>query len=97
MTVLITGDNIVSGLFRNISEVFKPYNVHRDVDPVPCLPDPVCPDYNRYYQICKSIKSSDNNFYAGTSNNFRFFFKWHLSCFAGFLPYSNLTAYDFGT
>ncbi|KAK6622114.1 hypothetical protein RUM44_001921 [Polyplax serrata] len=51
VVVRINGKGIVAAIFQNISYAVKKQFTLPKLDPTPCLPDPVPPDWNRYYQI----------------------------------------------
>jgi hypothetical protein len=47
----VDGDGVVADLYRNIAKAFKPLGVKMEIDNVPCLPNPVPPDFGSYIQI----------------------------------------------
>ncbi|KAL0277047.1 UNVERIFIED_CONTAM: hypothetical protein PYX00_004468 [Menopon gallinae] len=51
LTVTVDGTGLFADLLRNITSIVKPYAVPQFLDPAPCLPDPISPDWNRYWQI----------------------------------------------
>ncbi|XP_069674725.1 DC-STAMP domain-containing protein 2-like [Periplaneta americana] len=49
--VHIEGEGLMADLLRSVAKAFKPLGIKMEVDTVPCLPDPIPPDYGRYIQI----------------------------------------------
>jgi hypothetical protein len=47
----VEGSGMVADLYRSIANAFKPLGAKMDIDNVPCLPDPVPPDFGCYLQI----------------------------------------------
>lgn len=50
-TVTIEGKGLLADLLRCIVNAFKPLGIELEIDTVPCLPNPLPPDYDRYIQI----------------------------------------------
>lgn len=53
--IVVTGDSYSSQLYRNIINAFTPSNDDVQVDSLPCLPNPLSPDFDRYTQILSLI------------------------------------------
>lgn len=51
----VEGDGVLADVYRSIGNAFKPLGAKMDVDNVPCLPDPVPPDFGCYLQIVSLI------------------------------------------
>jgi hypothetical protein len=47
----VEGDGVLADLYRSVSKTFKPIGVRMVVDNIPCLPNPIPPDYAYYIQI----------------------------------------------
>lgn len=47
----IEGHGFLADLYRSVVKAFTPLGVKMEVDTVPCLPDPIPPDFERYFQI----------------------------------------------
>jgi hypothetical protein len=47
----VEGDGVLADLYRSIGNAFKPLGVKMEVDNIPCLPDPIPPDFGCYLQI----------------------------------------------
>nr|XP_022915645.1 DC-STAMP domain-containing protein 2-like [Onthophagus taurus] len=47
----INGTGVLADLLRSIVKAFQPAGINLEIDTVPCLPDPIPPDYDRYVQI----------------------------------------------
>ncbi|RZC33618.1 DC-STAMP domain-containing protein 2-like [Asbolus verrucosus] len=50
-TVKIEGEGLLADLLKSIVKAFKPLGVELEIDTIPCLPNPIPPDYDRYIQI----------------------------------------------
>ncbi|EEB18012.1 conserved hypothetical protein [Pediculus humanus corporis] len=56
LKVKVVGKGLIASFLQNVTDaVVKQYSSHK-LDPTPCLPDPLSPDWNRYYQICKKLR-----------------------------------------
>lgn len=53
--VYVSGDGYLAELYRSIVHAFSPYGTEMEMDTVPCLPDPMPPDLDRYTQIISLI------------------------------------------
>lgn len=51
----IQGNGILADLLRSIVKAFQPMGIQMEIDTIPCLPDPIPPDYDRYIQIGKYV------------------------------------------
>jgi hypothetical protein len=47
----VEGDGVLADLYRSVSRAFKPMGVKMEVDNIPCLPNPVPPDFESYIRI----------------------------------------------
>lgn len=47
----IEGTGFLADLLSGIVNAFKPIGIQLEIDTIPCLPDPIPPDYDRYTQI----------------------------------------------
>lgn len=47
----IQGNGLLADLLKSVVKAFQPMGVELEIDTVPCLPDPIPPDYDRYIQI----------------------------------------------
>lgn len=47
----VTGGGFVAEIYDGIIKAFSPMAEKYDIDPIPCLPDPKPPKYDRYVQI----------------------------------------------
>lgn len=47
----IEGNGLLADLLRSIVTAFQPLGLELEIDTIPCLPDPIPPDYDRYIQI----------------------------------------------
>ncbi|XP_063977783.1 uncharacterized protein LOC135162827 isoform X1 [Diachasmimorpha longicaudata] len=47
----VSGDGYLAQLYRSIVRAFSPSDANIEIDTLPCLPDPIPPDYDRYAQI----------------------------------------------
>lgn len=47
----IQGQGLLADLLKSIVNAFQPMGIELEIDTVPCLPDPIPPDYDRYIQI----------------------------------------------
>lgn len=47
----VQGDGFLADLLRGIVNAFQPIGIQLEIDTIPCLPDPIPPDYDRYIQI----------------------------------------------
>ncbi|XP_018322438.2 DC-STAMP domain-containing protein 2-like [Agrilus planipennis] len=54
-TLHVTGNGFVAKLLRSIVTAFQPIGLHIEIDTIPCLPDPIPPDFDRYIQIASCI------------------------------------------
>ena len=50
-SVHVDGKGLLADLLKGIVKAFKPLGVELQIDTVPCLPNPIPPDYDRYIQI----------------------------------------------
>ncbi|XP_044264380.1 DC-STAMP domain-containing protein 2-like [Tribolium madens] len=50
-SVRIEGKGLLADLLKGIVKAFKPLGIELEIDTVPCLPNPIPPDYDRYIQI----------------------------------------------
>ncbi|XP_043285569.1 uncharacterized protein [Venturia canescens] len=55
VSVYVSGDGYLAELYRSIVRAFTPYGPEVEMDTVPCLPDPMPPDLDRYTQIVSLI------------------------------------------
>ncbi|XP_018338244.1 PREDICTED: uncharacterized protein LOC108746157 [Trachymyrmex septentrionalis] len=53
--VHVSGDGYLADLYRSIVKAFTPHAKDIEIDTMPCLPDPIPPDLNRYTQIVTLI------------------------------------------
>ncbi|XP_048516014.1 DC-STAMP domain-containing protein 2-like [Athalia rosae] len=53
--VYVAGNGFLADLYRSIVRAFSPLENEVDLDTVPCLPDPIPPDLDRYTQIVSLI------------------------------------------
>ncbi|XP_033606754.1 DC-STAMP domain-containing protein 2 [Cryptotermes secundus] len=51
----VQGSGMVADLYHSIANALKPLGAKMDIDNVPCLPNPVPPDFGRYIQIVSLI------------------------------------------
>jgi hypothetical protein len=51
--VHVEGEGVLADLYRTVSGAFKPLGAKMEIDTVPCLPDPIPPDFGCYVQIGK--------------------------------------------
>ncbi|KAK5647195.1 hypothetical protein RI129_002087 [Pyrocoelia pectoralis] len=51
----IQGKGFIANLLRGIVNAFQPLGLNLEIDTVPCLPDPIPPDYDRYIQIASLV------------------------------------------
>ncbi|KAF2893369.1 hypothetical protein ILUMI_12803 [Ignelater luminosus] len=49
--VNVDGNGFLANLLKSIVKAFQPFGVNMEIDTIPCLPDPIPPDYDRYIQI----------------------------------------------
>lgn len=49
--VSIEGEGFLASLLKGIVKAFQPLGINLEIDTIPCLPDPIPPDYDRYIQI----------------------------------------------
>lgn len=47
----IQGKGLLADLLKSVVKAFQPMGIELEIDTVPCLPDPIPPDYDRYIQI----------------------------------------------
>jgi hypothetical protein len=47
----VQGSGMLADLYRTIGNALKPLGFKMDVDNIPCLPDPIPPDFRSYIQI----------------------------------------------
>lgn len=52
MNVSVSGHGMIADLYKNIIEVFKPFEHQYYIDPTPCLPNPFPPNFDIYFKIC---------------------------------------------
>ncbi|KYN11324.1 DC-STAMP domain-containing protein 2 [Trachymyrmex cornetzi] len=53
--VHVSGDGYLADLYRSIVKAFTPHAKDTEIDVIPCLPDPIPPDLDRYTQIVTLI------------------------------------------
>ncbi|XP_012274020.1 uncharacterized protein LOC105696254 isoform X2 [Orussus abietinus] len=53
--IIVTGNGYLADLYRSIISAFSPMDTEMQIDSMPCLPDPVPPDLDRYTQIISLI------------------------------------------
>lgn len=53
--IFVSGDGYLAQLYRSIVRAFSPSYTDIEIDSLPCLPDPVPPDLDRYTQIVSLI------------------------------------------
>lgn len=51
--VRVQGSGVLVDLYRSIIKAFKLPDMSTDLNSIPCLPEPLPPDFNRYIQISK--------------------------------------------
>lgn len=51
MGLHIEGKGFIADLLKSIVKAFQPFGTNLEIDTIPCLPDPIPPDYDRYIQI----------------------------------------------
>lgn len=51
LTLSVTGKGMIAELYDGIIEAFEPMTKEYYIDPIPCLPDPFPPDFQRNYEI----------------------------------------------
>lgn len=49
--VHIQGNGLLADLLKSIVKAFQPMGLELEIDTIPCLPDAIPPDYDRYIQI----------------------------------------------
>ncbi|GJQ80646.1 hypothetical protein Trydic_g14422, partial [Trypoxylus dichotomus] len=54
-TLHVNGEGFLADLLRSIVRAFQPVGVRLEIDTIPCLPDPIPPDYDRYVQIASLL------------------------------------------
>ncbi|XP_017783011.1 PREDICTED: DC-STAMP domain-containing protein 2-like [Nicrophorus vespilloides] len=54
-TLKIQGEGFLAKLLKGIVKAFQPIGLNLEVDTIPCLPDPIPPDYDRYIQIASLL------------------------------------------
>lgn len=54
-TVQVKGTGFFADLLKSIVKAFQPVGIRLEIDTVPCLPDPIPPDYDRYVQIASLL------------------------------------------
>ncbi|KAG5324991.1 DCST2 protein, partial [Pseudoatta argentina] len=55
VSVHVSGDGYLADLYRSIVKVFTPHAKDIEIDTIPCLPDPIPPNLDRYTQIVTLI------------------------------------------
>ncbi|XP_031343488.1 uncharacterized protein LOC116171003 isoform X2 [Photinus pyralis] len=51
----IDGNGFIANLLKGIVTAFQPIGLNLEIDTIPCLPDPIPPDYDRYIQIASLV------------------------------------------
>ncbi|XP_066587675.1 uncharacterized protein [Prorops nasuta] len=51
----VSGTGYLAELYRSIAKAFTPHAKDMEIDSIPCLPDPIPPDFDRYTQIVSLI------------------------------------------
>ncbi|EGI58274.1 DC-STAMP domain-containing protein 2 [Acromyrmex echinatior] len=55
VSVHVSGDGYLADLYRSIVKAFTPHAKDIEIDTIPCLPDPIPPNLDRYTQIVTLI------------------------------------------